>query len=185
VLFERHVLPHAFAAPMIAAEAGIGAMTLGIAFAAVSGRGLIAPTFAHLGSLTGVGAASRIAARLAPGERGLVGFLSERRRRLFEVIAAEACCHLLLAAEIAVVFRSLAVSGRWADPLVFEGAAKFVSAVFFFVPGQVGAQEGVYTFLATALGLPAAAGLTLALARRIRAIIIGAAGMAMTFTLRR
>jgi hypothetical protein len=97
--------------------------------------------------------------------------------RLCEVVGAEALSHILLAAEIAIVFHALGVSGRWDDALVFEGASKFIGAAFFFVPGQLGAQEGVYSVLAAALGAPAAAGLTLALARRIRGVIVAFAGL--------
>jgi hypothetical protein len=71
------------------------------------------------------------------------------------------------------------VGRRWDDALVFEGASKFIGAANFLEPGQIAAQEGVYTLLAATLGAPAAAGLTLALARRIRGVIVAVAGLAL------
>ena len=38
-----------------------------------------------------------------------------------------------------------------------EGGVKFIGIAFAFIPGQFGAFEGVYVFLAQAVGLPAAA----------------------------
>lgn len=65
----------------------------------------------------------------------------------------------------------------WIDPLILEGGAKFIGTAFAFVPGQVGASEGVCALLAGAIGLPAAAGLTLALVRRVRGLLVAAAGV--------
>jgi len=49
-----------------------------------------------------------------------------------------------------------------------------IGLVFAFVPGQVGAAESVYVLLARAVGLPAVVGLTLALVRRVRGLLVGA-----------
>ena len=59
---------------------------------------------------------------------------------------------------------------------------KFVDIAFSFVPGQVGVSEGVFAMLFGAVGLPGAAGLTLALVRRTRAILVAAVGMTLFAT---
>jgi hypothetical protein len=179
VLLRRSLLPPGFGVPIVILFSVIGAITLGFGLAVVSGRGLVVPMLRRAGRATGIAALARAADLVAPGEGVLVAFLSGRRLRLMEVVGAEALSHLLLAAEIAIVFQALGVLGRWDDALVFEGASKFIGAAFFFVPGQIGAQEGVYTVLGSALGAPAAAGLTLALARRIRGVIVALAGLAL------
>jgi hypothetical protein len=56
---------------------------------------------------------------------------------------------------------------------------KFVGVVFAFIPGQFGASEGTYALIAGAIGLPAAVGLTIALVRRIRGLIVALAGLMM------
>jgi hypothetical protein len=179
VMLRRSALPPGFTTPTILLLWAIGAITLGFALAVATGRGLVVPLIHRAARLTGFPTFDRLAASVAPGEGVLVGFLSGRRLRVLEVVGAEAFSHVLLAGEIALVFHALGVLGRWDDALVFEGASKFIGAAFFFVPGQLGAQEGVYTVLGSALGAPAAAGLTLALARRIRGVIVAILGLAL------
>ena len=59
----------------------------------------------------------------------------------------------------------------------YEGGVKFVPIAFAFIPGQFGALEGVHALLAAAIGLPAAVGLTLALVRRMRGLLVAAVGV--------
>jgi hypothetical protein len=61
--------------------------------------------------------------------------------------------------------------------LILEGGAKFIATAFAFIPGQMGASEGIYALLAGAIGLPTAAGLTLALVRRIRGLLVASVGV--------
>jgi hypothetical protein len=179
VMLRRSVLPSGFRTPTVILLYAIAVITLGFGLAVISGRGLVVPLLRRAGAATGLAIFKSLAALVAPGEGVLVAFLSGKRLRLLEVVAAEGVSHLLLAGEIVFVFHALGVLGRWDDALVFEGASKFIGAAFFFVPGQLGAQEGVYTVLASALGAPAAAGLTLALARRIRGVIVALAGLTL------
>lgn len=176
VLVARHALPRALVVPVLGIEALIAAITIGFCYAVVSGRALIAGALRRIGPSPG--RVVSLAVRIEPAERVIVEFLSRRRTRLLEVLATEAIAHLLLAAEIAILFFQMQVGARWGDAFVFEGSSKFISAAFAFVPGQLGAQEGVYTLIAAALGAPAAAGLTLALARRIRNVIVGCFSLA-------
>jgi uncharacterized membrane protein YbhN (UPF0104 family) len=59
---------------------------------------------------------------------------------------------------------------------IVEGTVKCIGAIFFFVPGQLGVSEGIYAVLLPAVGLPAAAGVTMALVRRARALVVGTIG---------
>ena len=102
---------------------------------------------------------------------------SESPARLAEVIAAEMVTHSLMAAEIWVIFAALGLPFSPVDPFVVEGSVKFVNIAFFFVPGQVGAQEGVYSLVLVALGLPSAVGLTISLVRRLRALLVATLGL--------
>jgi hypothetical protein len=65
------------------------------------------------------------------------------------------------------------------QPLLIEAATKFVGPAFFFIPGQVGAAEGTYAFIFKTVGLPASAGFALALARRLRSLLVAGAGLAL------
>jgi len=172
VLWFRHALPRVMAGPVLGIEVVVFVITIACLHAVVTGQGVVASALRRVGSR---GAA--LAARVAPAEDVLVTFLSRRKGRLLEVLVIQLIGHALLAAEVAIVFRELRLVSSWSDALIFEGAAKFIAAAFFFVPGQVGAQEGVYTLIAGAIGAPPAAGLTLALARRLRNILVGAVGL--------
>jgi hypothetical protein len=79
--------------------------------------------------------------------------------------------------EIWVVIPALGLGLSWTDALILEGGAKIIVIAFAVIPGQVGASEGVYALLAGAIGLPTAAGLTLALVRRMRGVLVTAASV--------
>jgi hypothetical protein len=147
------------------------------AFAAVTGVGLIVPILRRLRLIIGAGTAERAARAFEPIEDVIVTFLHRRFRRVAEVIAIEAFAHLMLIAEVWILVAALGCSVSRSTPLIIEGGVKFIGIAFAFIPGQVGAFEGVYVFLATAVGLPAAAGLTLALVRRARSLVVAAGGL--------
>jgi hypothetical protein len=170
ILLSRRLLPDAFTAPALGIIAGTVAFTIGCAWASASGIGIIAPTIRLLG-------ARNVASRVEPVERVLVGFMRRHPLRMCGVLAIEAAGHALLAAEVWVVLEALGLPLAPADPLLVEGGVKFISVAFFFIPGQVGASEGVYSLLVSALGFPAAAGLTLALVRRVRGLIVAGIGV--------
>jgi hypothetical protein len=108
----------------------------------------------------------------------LVDLARDRPARLAEIVATELAGHVLLMGEVAVVLVALGLWKSPAYPLLIEGGAKFTNGVFFFVPGQVGALEGTQVVMFRLLGLQPAAGLTLALARRVRGLITGGIGLA-------
>jgi len=186
LLVSRGALPVLLRTPVAGIVAGVVAFTVGCLVAAVTGVGLIVPAVRALGAIAGpardrlVGAAVRI----EPVERVLVTFMHRQPARLAEVLGIETAGHALLALEIWIVVGALGFPVGFAQPLIIEGAVKFISVAFFFVPGQIGASESVYTLLFAAIGLPGAVGLTMALVRRVRGLIVAGAGLA-TLTLTR
>jgi len=176
LLLARDALSPALRGPIIGLVVGIGLFTAGFAAAAITGVGLIVPAVRGAARVVGRGRAERAIAAIEPVERVLVTFMHARPVRLAEVVMLEGVVHTLLALEVATVLHALALPFGWLDPFIVEGGVKFISVVFFFIPGQIGASESVYTILFQALGFPAAAGLTLALVRRVRALVVAAAG---------
>ena len=67
---------------------------------------------------------------------------------------------------------------------MIESAAKFINLGFFFIPGQIGAAEGTYAWVAQAIGYSAASGFAIALARRLRTLLVAGATM-LLFPLRK
>jgi len=150
------------------------------AYAAVTGVGVIVPILRRLRLVIdawGADGAERAARAFEPIEHAIVTFLHRRYPRVAEVIAIEAFAQLMLIAEVWILVASLGFSVSRSTPLIIEGGVKFIGIAFAFIPGQFGAFEGVYAFLAHAVGLPAAAGLTLALVRRARSLLVAAGGL--------
>jgi hypothetical protein len=108
----------------------------------------------------------------------LFGVLRDRPSRAAAIILVDLGGQAALVAEIAWILYALDLAVPALYPLVIEAAAKFVTVAFFFVPLQVGASEGTFAVIFGALGLPAAAGFSLAFFRRLRSLVIASAGLA-------
>lgn len=109
-------------------------------------------------------------------ERRLGMTIRERPAALAGVLAIELCAQILLVWEAYWILRGLDVIPDWHVPLIIEGGAK-ATAAFFVIPGQVGAAEGMYAALFGALGLSVTAGVTMAFVRRLRTLVVAAAGL--------
>jgi hypothetical protein len=121
-----------------------------------------------------------IGATIVAAVAAVAGYVPLRAARGAQVIGIELAGQALLAAEILITVRVLGYSFSSLQSVLVEGAVKFISVAFFFVPGQIGAQESVYTLLFQSLGLPGAIGLTMALVRRVRALIVAAIALTVT-----
>lgn len=150
-----------------------------VAFASLTGIGAIVPMVRASGAIIGRTRVARVIAVVEPVERELVSFLHGQPRRMLEVLSLELAAHALLLSEVWIVVRALRLPFVGTDLLIIEGGSKVIASAFFFIPGQVGAFETVYVALFGAIGLPAAAGLTLALVRRARALLVAAVSLAV------
>jgi hypothetical protein len=159
---------------MAIAIAFLGAVTV----AATTGVGLIVPMLRASRLFVGARRAQRAAEAFRGIEEVLVTFLHAHPKRVAEVLAIDAVAHAMLMGEIWILLARLGFERSVSSLLIVEGGVKFIGVAFAFVPGQVGASEVAYQVLAGAIGLPAAAGLTLALVRRMRSLLAAAAGVA-------
>lgn len=150
-----------------------------IAFAALTGVGVIVPLVRASGTFIGRARATRLTELIRPVEQQLVSFLHEHQPRLVEVFTWEIVGHALLLSEVWIVLRALNLQFVAADPLIIEGGSKMIASAFFFIPSQVGAFEAVYVALFGAVGLPAVTGLTLALVRRARGLVVAGLSLAL------
>jgi hypothetical protein len=91
---------------------------------------------------------------------------SIRRMFLLDIV-----CQLLLAAEIVVLFWFLRMPLHAGTVLAIEGASRAIKIMAGWMPARIGADESGFAGAFAALGLPAASGLTLALARRSRDLL--------------
>ncbi len=140
-------------------------------------RGVL-PAALHMPVLYVIG--GMVAFTVVAAVAAVAGYVPLSARRSGQVIAIELLGQALLAAEILVTVRVLGFAFSSLQSVLVEGAVKFISVAFFFVPGQIGAQESVYTLLFQSIGLPGAIGLTMALVRRVRALIVAGIALAVT-----
>ena len=176
LLLTRHALPTAVrpaaAIVLLAVVAFVGAF----AWASMTGIGLIVPGLRAIRVV--IGARAIVAAdRFVDVECQIIEFLHRRRRQLAAVMSIEAAAQALLVIEIWVVMFALGFRPSWSASLTIEGGVKFVGVAFAFVPGQFGASETVYALLAGALGFSTAAGVGLALVRRLRTLPVAILGL--------
>ena len=107
----------------------------------------------------------------------LLDVMHDRPARFARILLIESASHALHIVELYVIVRALALGAGIATATLIEGATKFIGLAFFFVPGQVGASEGVHTIIFELVGLPAVAGFTVPFVRRIRSIVVAALGL--------
>lgn len=87
--------------------------------------------------------------------------------------------HAILVGEAYLMLRALGGGASLQTAFVFEAVTKIVNTAGMLVPGRLGISEGGSALLADALGFAASHGLSLALMRRVRALIWAAVGLAL------
>ena len=106
--------------------------------------------------------------------------LWRERRGVLPVVALLCVAqHAVLIGEAYVILRALSPDATLRTALVFEAVTKIVNTAGIVVPGRLGIAEGGSALLADALGFAASHGLSLALMRRLRAIIWSGVGLAL------
>jgi hypothetical protein len=184
LLLRRHAVPTAARPVAIVVLVVMAGFVAACAFASMTGVGLIVPTLKALRGVIGRKAVSA-AEQFLEIENLIIEFLHDQRRRLLEVLAIETAAQALLVVEMWIVVAALGFSISWIDSLTLEGGVKFVGVAFAFVPGQLGASESTYGFLARTIGLPVAAGVTVAIVRRLRALPVAVLGLFVGASTRR
>lgn len=102
---------------------------------------------------------------------------TQRPFALWTIFLLAVVAQILILAEVALALRPSEVSFSFASLLVIEGATKLVKALFFFIPGRVGADEGSSAAIVSLLGMGPATGLILSVIRRVRAILWAFVGL--------
>jgi hypothetical protein len=99
--------------------------------------------------------------------------------RIAHVFAWEGLFHVFAVAEVWYVLRLLPGGAHTTlqDAFLMESAGRFVTVVFKFIPFRLGVDEAGSGLVAQVVGIPAATGVTLALIRRLRIIVLNAVGL--------
>jgi hypothetical protein len=120
---------------------------------------------------------ARRAGRIANFVQAALDLWRERRVALPAVALLCVAQHAVLVAEAYVILSALTGGTTLRTALVFEAVTKIVNTAGLVVPGRLGIAEGGSALLADALGFGASHGLSLALTRRIRALIWAGVGL--------
>lgn len=115
--------------------------------------------------------------RLAEIEDQLLKFYALHARDFLVVFLWNSLAQLFAILEIYIILGALGLWLGWVDLLILEALSKVIKAMFFFVPGRVGTDEGGIAIVFQALGFGLARGVGLALVRRVRALVWAAAGL--------
>jgi len=158
----------------------VSVVFLGVSTIAIANRiYLIGGAMKRLGRLPILGARLRLDAQgVRRMEDLLLGVLRERPGRFSQILLLEALAHALLVVELWWILRVSEVASGFDRAFLLESAGKFTGLAFFYIPGQIGASEGINIVLFRALGFSGAAGVGVALARRVRSALAAGAGLA-------
>lgn len=121
--------------------------------------------------------ASRVIRFILAVEDVLLQLLRGDRRRLVVLTVLAVICYVLMAVEVWLVFWAIGQPIGVTEGLAVETFARLASIASAAIPGNIGALEASNAAVVAALGL--AGGGALALARRIRALLWAAAGLAV------
>ena len=121
--------------------------------------------------------ASRVIRFILAVEDVLLQLLRGDRRRLVVLTVLAVICYVLMAIEVWLVFWAIGQPIGVTEGLAVETFARLASIASAAIPGNIGVLEASNAAVVAALGL--AGGGALALARRIRALLWAAAGLAV------
>lgn len=112
-------------------------------------------------------------------EARIYGVLRWPFRRLAHVATWEVAFHIAAVAEVWLVLRLLpaGAGATLVDAFLLESAGRFVTIAFKFIPYRLGVDEAGSGAVAQVIGIGPAAGVTLALVRRLRILVLNAAGL--------
>ena len=110
-------------------------------------------------------------------ENRLLDFFHHARGAFWGSLALNLGGQLAAVLEVYLILRFMSVHTGLFAALAIEGLTKLVNVIGIFNPGNIGTYEGGNILLARMLGIGGAAGLTLGLVRRIRALFWAAVGV--------
>lgn len=119
-------------------------------------------------------------------EERVYAFYENRRSAFYLILLINMFAHLINVVEVAVILFLMKLPADFSVGFVIEAVTKMINMAFFFVPTRAGVYESGNALVMDALGFSAAAGLALAIVRKIRAFVWVGYGLAIIalFTIR-
>ena len=118
-----------------------------------------------------------IAAQVRVVEENLYSFYERRRGAFYLIFSLNMSAHLINVVEVVIILALMDLPPKFLNGFVIEAVTKVINLVFFFVPTRAGVYESGNALLLSALGMSAAAGVALAIIRKLRAFVWIAYGL--------
>ena len=117
--------------------------------------------------------------RLSAARQAVTGFAIAHPGRIWRALCFDAAFHFLAVVEVFLTLRWLLGTGSpsMTQAIVFESINRVVIVVFKFVPFRIGIDEALTGALAPVLSVNPAAGVSLAVVRKIRSLFWAAVGL--------
>lgn len=116
-------------------------------------------------------------------EEYIFDFFRKHPKDFLWVMLGEAAFHVAGVAEVFLTLKLTGANATWLAAFVLEALNRLINLLFAFVPAKVGIDEAGSAWLAAALGLSTAAGVTLAIYRKLRLLCWTGVGLACLATL--
>ena len=111
-------------------------------------------------------------------EESTYSFHLRHPRALRNTLLLNLAVQVVMGAEVLIVLWAIGVKIGFLQLLATEGASRIAKILTFYIPARVGADEASGAGVFVLFGMDAAAGLTVAIARRIQALVWVALGLA-------
>lgn len=126
--------------------------------------------------------APKLGEKLALAEERLLRLRAEKPGALWTILLLSLATQGLALLEVYAVLLPLGITPYFSSIVMMEAFTKLAKALFFFIPARIGADEGSSAGIFVLMGLAPTAGLTLAFARRLRALFWSAIGLLYLFS---
>jgi putative membrane protein len=157
--------------------AGVAVMSLMIAgFYLVQRRGLFSLLTGLLGRISSRPDFDALTGGAAAMD-AMVRSLYRHRTALYGAAALHLLAWFVGIGEVWLAMAVLGIPGGLIEAALLESLARALRTAAFAIPGAVGVQEGGFLVFGALLGIPSDAALSLALARRVRELVLGLPGL--------
>jgi hypothetical protein len=110
-------------------------------------------------------------------EDNLYTFYERRRGAFYLIFSLNMASHFINVVEVCLILALMKLPATMLNGFVIEAVTKVINLIFFFVPTRAGVYESGNALLLQSLGMSAAAGVALAIIRKLRAFVWVAYGL--------
>jgi hypothetical protein len=112
-------------------------------------------------------------------EDNIYSFYENRRASFYLILALNISAHLINVVEVYLILALMQLPATLFAGYVIEAVTKVINIAFFFVPTRAGVYESGNALVLDAMGMTAAAGVALAIIRKLRAFVWVGYGIAV------